>query len=76
MNVTAPSTWQDVIRDLQRVGYTYNRIAIECQLRGVEYTMEAVAALARGRKREPHWSPGNVIMQLHIKHCQTTARSE
>lgn len=79
MSTVTPNTWsqwQRMIRELQSVGFTYERIAIECQLRGVEYTGEAVAALARGRKHEPRWSPGNVIVQLHCRHCQTTALSE
>lgn len=77
MSITAPTTWQRLIRDLQReAGYTYERIAIECQLRGVEYSAEAVKSLAVGRKREPHYSPGAVIVELHCKHIRTTSPSE
>jgi hypothetical protein len=77
--VTASSTatrWQRLIRDLQSVGYTYERIAIECQLRGVDYSPQAVKFLALGRREKPFYDTGEVIVSLHTRAFKTTIRSE
>lgn len=76
MSITAPTTWQRIIRELRDAGITYERIAIECQLRGINYSREGVAFLARGRQQEPAYSRGAVILELHRRHCPITSKSE
>lgn len=71
-----PTTWQEIIRELRSHGYTYERIAIECQLVGVEYSPAAVQHLALGRRLHPYYAPGKAIMDLYARTCITTYRSE
>lgn len=76
---TANSTqtyFQGLIKDLRGAGFTYEKIAIECQLRGADYTPSAVKMLAHGLRQEPHYFSGQVIVSLHTKFCRTTIRSE
>lgn len=65
-----------MVRELQAVGFTYDAIAIQCQLRGVDYSPMAVKLLALGMRSRPYYDPGAVIVDLHMKHCRTTIPSE
>lgn len=79
MSLTADSTgtkWQRMVRELQAAGFTYDSIAIQCQLRGVHYTPDSVKNLALGRRQQPLYDPGTVIVDMHTRFCRTTFPSE
>lgn len=63
-----PTRWAGLLRDLKRAGVTQMEIAKRCCC-----AQPSISDLATGRTKEPVWSIGDALIQLHAERCHIGA---